>query len=933
MKLQRLTEYGIPERFIARWHETIGESLLDWQADAVRQHDLFGNGSLIVIAPTSSGKTFLAEMAMTASLVRRRKVVYVAPLKALVAQKYERLREVFTLPPLGFRVTVSTRDQRAADARVRRGDFDIAVTVYEKFHSLVLSHLDLLSTVDLVILDEPQLLGDVKRGPTVAAICDAIASVAKPPRVLMLSASLPQTDVLSRYLKAPVLNVHRRPVELRLGVLREGQFHFREHNSAETGNETFPWNANLPESERPIALLNELALSGERVLVFCPSKADCHRRAQALADHRTATIELTDDESWAIASGPSLSSSLSRWIARGVAVHHADLTSHQRVLIETLFAQRRVPVLFCTGTLAWGVNLPATAVFVDAEKFAGGPYAGRLVPIPLDRLEFEGMAGRAGRLGLSNDERQVGRGVLWSHSECEAELLWKTYIEPMRNSEFGIRNEKAFPVERRLLDWVVCGLVRRLDDAVRMAAGSPFVSASTQGSSGTGFQPVLSRLKACSTEDEFSTALDRLIRAGLIVTDPDGLLRSTPRGAAVATAGISVETAVAITGSLEAASDFDPALWIALFTTLPEAADARLVHHSSRDVASAWMQKFSEDFLAALARRFAHDPVVATGAFSNQVAQARAMLTALVLDDWMHGLGTRDIEQRYRLPVGRLEPVADTFSWIFETTGSLAATSPETSRFAKDFERAAFRIRHGVPEGASDLVQALSGLLPRQSILDLIARGWDDVAALAMRDAVDLAGLAPRAVIEKVLARCRAWTEKQITDSVSNTPIADFGMRNAECQSFDSAFRNPHSAFTKQEDIMSPILQLDGTGQRARMTVQLAGHTVMLRAKSFKYLLALAAGRMLTRDGWVNKTEIEPGENQIKYFYQLRRELRAAGPRADTLIENDGSGRYRLTLPPQAIRFDLPRLATHPDWDIRSRAEQLLHAGMASQAA
>jgi hypothetical protein len=278
-----------------------------------------------------------------------------------------------------------------------------------------------------------------------------------------------------------------------------------------------------------------------------------------------------------------------------------------------------------------------------------------------------------------------------------------------------------------------------------------------------------------------------------------------------------------------------------------------------------------------------------------------------------------------------LEPVADTLSWIFETAGSLAATSPDTARFAKDFERAAFRIRHGIPEGAADLVQALSGLLPRQSLLDLIARGWDDPSALAMRDAVDLAGLAPRTVIEKVLKRCRTWAQKQITDS--NTPNAEFGVRNAECKSSDSTFRIPHSAFQKQEDVMSPILQLDGTGQRARMAVQLAGQTVMLRAKSFKYLLALAAGRMLTRDGWVNKAEIEPGENQIKYFYQLRRELRAAGPRADTLIENDGSGRYRLTLPPQAIRFDLPRLATHPDWDIRSRAEQLLHAGMASQAA
>ena len=981
MKLSRLTEYGIPERFIARWRETIGEELLDWQADAVRQHDLFGTGSLIVVAPTSSGKTFLAEMAATASLVRRRKVVYVAPLKALVAQKYERLREVFTLPPLGFRVTISTRDQRAADGKVRRGDFDIAVTVYEKFHSLILSHLDLLSTIDLVILDEPQLLGDAKRGPVVAAICDAIASVAKPPRMLLLSARLPQAEILSRYLRAPILHVHRRPVELRLGVLQEGRFHFREHNSAEVGDEIFPWNGNLPENERPIALLNELALRGERVLVFCPSKTDCHRRAQALAERRNVSIELTEDESWAVGSGPSSASSLSTWIARGVAVHHADLTSHQRTLIETLFAQGRVPVLFCTGTLAWGVNLPATAVFVDAEKFTSGPYAGRLVPIPLDRLEFEGMAGRAGRLGLNGPQEQVGRGVLWSHSECEAELLWKTYIAAEKTTlPHLVDDVRAFPIERRLLDWVVCGLVRRIDDAVRMADASPFVSANNLSLLGRGrliaalcdepgeggmavcandaFSqygdstltrpsalraagrplPERERLRARASpsqnDDTWDAALDRLVRAGLIVEDPDGGIRSTPRGAVVATAGIGVDTAITITRALEASSDFDPALWVAFSTTLPEAADARLVHHALRDVAAAWMRRFSEDFLSALTRRFAHDSSVATGAFANQAAQARAMLAALVLDDWMHGVGTREIEQRYRLPVGRLEPVADTLSWIFETAGSLAATSSETARFAKDFERAAFRIRHGVPEGATDLVQALSGLLPRQSILDLIARGWDlRPSALATCDAVDLAGLAPRAVIEKVLKRCRTWAQKQITETPSDTSDTTLGLRNGDFGMRNSAIPNPRSAIEPREDVMSPILQLDGTGQRARMAVQLAGQTVMLRAKSFKYLLALAAGRMLTRDGWVNKADIEPGENQIKYFYQLRRELRAAGPRADTLIENDGSGRYRLTLPPQAIRFDLPRLATHPDWDIRSRAEQLTQAGMASQAA
>jgi hypothetical protein len=118
------------------------------------------------------------------------------------------------------------------------------------------------------------------------------------------------------------------------------------------------------------------------------------------------------------------------------------------------------------------------------------------------------------------------------------------------------------------------------------------------------------------------------------------------------------------------------------------------------------------------------------------------------------------------------------------------------------------------------------------------------------------------------------------------------------------------------------------------MSIELAGRPVTLRLKSFKYLLALATARILTRDGWIAKSEIESGENQIKYLYQLRRELAQAGPNgATSLIENDGNGHYRLTLPAQAIRFDLNRLLEHPDWDIRSRAERLAAAGFAAVAA
>jgi replicative superfamily II helicase len=1026
VKIARLTEFGIPEAFVARWADTIGPELLDWQADAIRHFNLLGDGNLIAIAPTSSGKTFLAELAATSALMRRRKVVYIAPLKALVMQKYERLRTVFG--PLGFRVVVSTRDWRGADARLRRGDFDIAVTVYEKWHNLLLTHLDLLTTVDLLILDEPQLLIDPKRGPTVAAILDAVAAVRHDQhriaserraalRVILLAARLPYAAQLSSYLNAPIQTVHRRPVELRLGVLTNGRFQFREYNTADVGEETLPWDDQLPESERPLALLAALAARGERILVFCPSKNSCHRRAQALVARLPSTVRvLSEEERWRLRSGPSLAAPLTEWLRHGVAVHHADLTPHQRAVVETRFAAGDVPVLFCTGTLAWGVNLPATTVFVDAEKYSGGPYGGRLIPVPIDRLEFEGMAGRAGRLGLAHDtascgERSrtapVGRGILWSKTPCEADLLWNAYITPhdfstplntpigslSHGERVGVRESDtagdrfaplttselsrttcgergrttcangprrrrghppcgehsrtalpAFGPARRLLDWIVTGLASTVADAQARAQQSPFGPADPAEGPPlrTVWEPAAqrlidARLVQCDADRRSSFAEGPLL-------GEDGRLYATPCGSVVAASGIGIETAVAITRALEGCrrrssleghrsslenSDCDPASWIALLTTLPEASDAHLLSgalHAEhrRAIAALWRDRFGGEFLETLAEHFAADPAAVTVHFPNEAPQTRAMLTALALDDWAAGISTDELEHRYRLPIGRLAPTADLISWLLETTALLAKNIASSRGIVPALERAAFEVRHGISWGAQSLVQALEGVLPRQTLLELIADGWNDPVALATRRPDELIGYAPLSVVEQILKRCRQWSQRAARDTKP-------GQSESNTLSIENPTTCPEGSRGKGEPVMSPILHLDGAAHRARLTVQLAGRTVLLRAKSFKYLLALAAARLLSRDGWIAKTDIEPGENQIKYLYQLRRELRIAGgahsriARTDTdaLIENDGHGHYRLGLPPQAIQFDLERLLTHPDWDIRVRAEQL----------
>ncbi len=976
MKLERLTDFGISDWFIARWRETIGGNLLDWQADAIRHFDLFGQRTssdrhnLMVIAPTSSGKTLLAELAMAHALTRRRKAVYVAPLKALTMQKYDHLRTVFG--PLGFRVVVSTRDNRSADGLLRRGAFDIAVTVYEKWQNLLLTHLDLLTAVDLIVFDEPQLLLDPKRGPVVAHLFDTLANVANAPRVLLLAARLPQAEPLAQYLNASVQRVHRRPVELRLGVLNNGRFHFREHNSTTVGDETLPWNDHLSDTEQPAALLDTLAGRGERVLVFCPSKAECHRRAQLLADRRETSFELSDDDEWRLHSGPSLAPSLLQWLARGVGVHHADLTPHQRALVESLFTAGQVNVVFCTGTLAWGVNLPATTVFIDAQKYTTGPHAGRLVPIPLNRLEFEGMAGRAGRLGVtartmppeSSSHTPIGRGILWGRTPCEADLLWQTYIapEPGLTDAAAYGAPPAFAPLQRLLNWVVAGLVRSADEAETLAERSPFgectrldspsthtTAVATRASAPRGVPPHpdplphgkkppwgrgslfapsppgLFRGERAGVRGAWSEAAAQLAGAGMVQTDGSGHLVPTPRGSKTAAAGLSVSAAIALTQAWEACNDFDPALWTAFLSTLPEAADARLwwsnnapyrsSHHNGNMIESEWRRRFGEGFDESIARRFTDDPSCITAHIPNDNAQTRAMLTALVLDDWAAGTSTRHLEQDYRLPVGRLEPVADMLAWLLDAAATLADTVPDARRFVRDCHRAAFEIGHGLRADAEPLVDALGRLVPRQTLLDLIARGWSDPAIIAGRRTADLAGIAPSDIVSEIIRRCREWTEAHDTTQASGHTTSRKNTKRAK------------------EDIMSPILHLSGAPCRARIAVELAGRPLTLRLKSFKYLLALATARYLTRDGWIAKTDIEAGENQIKYLYQLRRELSQAGHTADNLIENDGNGRYRLTLPTQAIRFELSRLLEHNDWEIRSRAEQLAVAVDNAEAA
>ena len=97
----------------------------------------------------------------------------------------------------------------------------------------------------------------------------------------------------------------------------------------------------------------------------------------------------------------------------GFAIHHAGLSKLDRTLVEDLFEDRHIQVLFSTATLAWGVNLPAHAVIIKGTQVYS-PEKGRWIELGL--LNCLQMLGRAGR--PQHDKK--GHGILiTNHGELQ----------------------------------------------------------------------------------------------------------------------------------------------------------------------------------------------------------------------------------------------------------------------------------------------------------------------------------------------------------------------------------------------------------------------------------------------------------------------------------------------------------------------------------
>jgi len=362
--------------------------------------------NVLLGAPTGSGKTIVAELAMLRLFTAHpgRKVVYIAPLKALARERIQDWSnsKSFAGKQMNKRIVELTGDTAPDQKAIVQSD--IIITTPEKFDGVSRnwSSRPYVRQVGLVIIDEIHLLG-ADRGPVLEVLVSRMRYISSHTsssiRIVGLSTALSNARDLADW----------------LGIERAGLFNFPPsvrpvpltiHISGHAGR---AYCARMASMNKPTYAAIQTHSPNKPVLVFVSSRRQTRLTALDLIAFSAADgnprkwLHMNDSELQSALKHVS-DPNLRHMLAFGIGIHHAGLANRDRMVVEKLFLTLKMQVLVCTSTLAWGVNFPCHLVVVKGTEYYDAKVK-RYVDFPItDVLQ---MIGRAGRPQFDSDAKAV----------------------------------------------------------------------------------------------------------------------------------------------------------------------------------------------------------------------------------------------------------------------------------------------------------------------------------------------------------------------------------------------------------------------------------------------------------------------------------------------------------------------------------------------
>ncbi|KAI8821629.1 uncharacterized protein EV422DRAFT_566714 [Fimicolochytrium jonesii] len=444
--------YGIPEEIITAYARHGITTLYPWQAECLQLEGVLdGSKNLLYSAPTSGGKSLVADIVMLKKVLKtRRKAIMIVPFVALASERTKAMQNIFASQSLNIVGYYSDVGAASFDA------IDIAYCTIEKANSLVnkLQQENKLEELGIVVVDELHMAGDPQRGYLLELLLTKLSFIlAGQLQVVGMSATLPNINIFERWLDAHLYVTDFRPVPLTEYIKFGNSLYDSEGNLLKGLGKPNTWDPDLL-----LSLVVPTVEESASVLIFCPaSKRYCENTAKLLSNRlpRTASNEVMEKRRDVVRelerTPGSLDTDLANYIMAGVAFHHAGLITEEKEIIEDAYRAGVINVIACTSTLAMGVNLPARRViFRDLKKFRGELISPR---------EYQQMRGRAGRKGLDSH----GESIIMCSDKYEfaaAQALISSDLHPVTSCL--LTDVKG--MKRALLEVVVAGVVSSLED-------------------------------------------------------------------------------------------------------------------------------------------------------------------------------------------------------------------------------------------------------------------------------------------------------------------------------------------------------------------------------------------------------------------------------------------------------------------------------------
>lgn len=444
----------------------------DFQVRACRV--LEDGHSVLVAAPTGSGKTLVGEFAVHLALTTGRKCFYTTPIKALSNQKFNDLVARYGADNVGL----LTGDNSI------NGEAPVVVMTTEVLRNMLYAGSRTLSGLGYVVMDEVHYLADRSRG---AVWEEVIIHLPESVAVVSLSATVSNAEEFGEWLgtvrgETVTIVEERRPVPLYQHVLVGRKMYdlfaespadpsdaapvdspkvnpellrvarddfasgrMRDRRSPrdrrgrpgggrprQVGNGRRVW---IPSRAEVVERLDAGGLLPAIVFIF--SRVGCDAAVQqclnanlrltsteerdeifAFVEERCAN--LPDEDRHALGYHEFLDG-----LTRGIAAHHAGMLPTFKECVEELFLRGLCRVVFATETLALGINMPARSVVIEKLSKWNGETHADITP-----GEYTQLTGRAGRRGIDVE----GHGV----------VLWQPGLDP--KSVAGLASTRTYPL-------------------------------------------------------------------------------------------------------------------------------------------------------------------------------------------------------------------------------------------------------------------------------------------------------------------------------------------------------------------------------------------------------------------------------------------------------------------------------------------------------